>query len=290
MTWLTLMPAAGRNSYVVTTGPGWYSAISPSTPNSAHLAAISAARLGEHLAVDRARLLALLQQRDRRQRVAVERERQALLGSGFFFGAGDGRLRPALDRGLVVFRIENLPGPGHLAHDRRRVLGRERNVLERDVILPGLLEVARDTTVRRSRSFVRLSRCRTQPTVSRPIRPGEAHAQLEEDVAERDLGRQGNGEQDHQGDREQHALRSCRSAPGTRRRAPARRCLRSPCPRRRAGAGRTRARGASGPRRRAAPSPAALVPGFGSGRAQNRRQPRTKSRPATAHAARPKRA
>ena len=40
MTWLTLMPAAGRNSYVVTTGPGWYSATSPSTPNSAHLAAI----------------------------------------------------------------------------------------------------------------------------------------------------------------------------------------------------------------------------------------------------------
>ena len=40
MTWLTLMPAAGRNSYVVTTGPGWYSATSPSTSNSAHLAAI----------------------------------------------------------------------------------------------------------------------------------------------------------------------------------------------------------------------------------------------------------
>ena len=40
MTWLTLMPAAGRNSYVVTTGPGWYSITSPSTPNSAHLAVI----------------------------------------------------------------------------------------------------------------------------------------------------------------------------------------------------------------------------------------------------------
>ena len=40
MTWLTLIPAAGRNSYVVTTGPGWYSVTSPSTPNSAHFDAI----------------------------------------------------------------------------------------------------------------------------------------------------------------------------------------------------------------------------------------------------------
>ena len=171
MTWLTLMPAAGRNSYVVTTGPGWYSAISPSTPNSAHLAAISRPSRPAPCGRSRPDSARSSSSETGGQGVAVERERQALLRLGLLLRRGHGRLRR--DRTTAcVFLIENLPGPG-----TSRTIGGASSgangMSSSDTGSFFAFSRCLVTTVRRSRSLVRRSRCRTQPTVSRPSNPAK---------------------------------------------------------------------------------------------------------------------
>ena len=154
-----------------------------------------AARLGEHLAVDRIRLLPLLEQRHGRIGVAARPSAAGSAGRpvGLLLAARARlRLRAArvLRAATVVFLIENLPGPGQLAHDRRRVLGGERNLVERDLVLPGLLEVLASRRCGAAAPWSGGRGCRAHPTVSRDDQARESHAQLQEDVAERDLGRE----------------------------------------------------------------------------------------------------
>ncbi len=288
MTWLTLIPAAGRNSYVVTTGPGWYSVTSPSTSNSAHLAAIMAARLGQRLAVDRRRTAPA--SRAATPAVACTRRPSAAGSAGLRFllrRGGRGRLRPRRRRGRLPDR--ELARPGHLAHDRRRVVRRERESRRARSRPSSTFSRCLVTTVRRRRSLVRRSRWRAQPTVSRRDEPGEADAQPEEHVPERDLCRQRHGEQHERRARTRTAPGRPDPARGTRRRGPGRRCrpvsVSSPYIAPAAEHEREQHRQREEQDGRC---PAALDAGLGSGRPQNRRQPRTKTRAVTPQAARPK--
>ncbi len=89
--------------------------------------------------------------------------------SDFCFGAGAAGFALTWTT-ACVFLIENLPGPG-----TSRTIGGASSgangMSSSDTGSFFAFSRWRVTTVRRSRSFVRLSRCRTQLTVSRPITP-----------------------------------------------------------------------------------------------------------------------
>lgn len=91
--------------------------------------------------------------------------------SAFFFGAGTAAFGFALTA-ACVFLIENFPGPG----TSRTIGGASSGANGMSSSETGSFFAFsrwRVTTVRRNRSFVRLSRCRTQLTVSRPISPAK---------------------------------------------------------------------------------------------------------------------
>ncbi len=128
--------------------------------------------------------------------------------SAFFFGAGTAALGRVLTAAWV-FLIENLPGPG----TSRTIGGASSGANGMSSSDTGSFRAFsrwRVTTVRRSRSFVRLSRCRTQPTVSRPISPAKRTRSFRKTSPSETWVASGIG-QDHQRDREQH--RSGRADP-----------------------------------------------------------------------------
>ena len=91
--WFTLTPAAGSNSYIVTTGPGWTSVTRPVMPKSASLATSRFASVVRSAAVIRSSCCAgMAEQAERRERLgaALAAGRRApaglagLAGSAFF--------------------------------------------------------------------------------------------------------------------------------------------------------------------------------------------------------------
>ncbi len=170
------------------------------------------ARLGERLPVDGLAVRPLLQKRNGRIRVARDRQRQALLGVllGLLLRRrrGPGRLRAGGSRRRRHGRLADreLPRAGELAHDGRSVFGGERNLIERDVVFLGPLEVLRDD--RPAQAFLGPPVPLAGPS-HRQARDEarESDPELQEDVAQRDLGRQRHGEEHERGGDEHGARR-----------------------------------------------------------------------------------
>ncbi len=254
------------------------------------------ARLGERPAVDRLGLLPLLEKRDRRIRVAGDRQRQALLGVLLGLLLRRRTPGPAASRGAATGPAPRRPSSSdrepsrarQLANDRRRVLGGERNLVERDLVFPRLLEVLGDDRSPQPLLGPAVPAARPPDRQARE-QARESHPELQEDVAQRDLGRERHGEEDERrGD--EHGARRADAPPEGVGERPADDA---------AGLGlfavqlappegqREKHRQRKEQERR---SRRPWRPGWAAGRAQNRRHPSTRTRPVTPQAARPKRA
>ena len=148
----------------------------------------------------------------------------------------------------------------HLADDRRRVVGREGNVVERDLLLLRLLEMLRHDGAAEAL-------LRAAVPVPRPA-DGEAARRRSRSArgasGTRPRGRPGSPAERRaaRGSARRAPRRSSRSGSGTHPRTPDRRRLRCPCPRRGGGGGRASARAASGTETTSEPEPGRLGAGI----------------------------
>jgi hypothetical protein len=189
----------------------------------------AAARVRQHLPVDDPGLLALLEQRDLRHRVAGDRDRQALLGFGLLPGrsrrrlrtrCGGGRSRGSAGggRGRVPgadadhrLADRELAGSRDLADDRRRVVLGERDRVEGDLGPARLLEVLGHHGAAQALLGPAVAVARPADREP-PQNPREADPEAQEHVLERDLRRQRHRQEDER-QREEHGARRSQPRP-----------------------------------------------------------------------------
>src|SRR5262249_27100529 len=189
-------------------------------------------------------------------------------------------------------RQREFPRTGHFAQRRPRLIGGERDLIQRDALVARLLEVLGHDGAPQSLLCLLIPAADPSDVDAAP-ETDQPHAQVQKNLSERNLSRERHREQKKR-DREKRC--PCRAGPAAETLpgsagAPARPTTPpdSASPRK---SGRLRRVSDSsvGTERKRGFSPAALLPGFSIGRCQNRRQPQNKRTTGTIQAANPARA